>query len=87
MPTKKGLLIAPEFPADSFWSYKHIVHYVKRKATFPPLGLLTFAAQLPKDEWDLELVDLNVEKLPAEILHQKIQDADAVFASGMNIQR
>jgi len=87
MPTKKGLLVAPEFPADSFWSYKHIVHYVKRKAAFPPLGLLTFAAQLPQDEWDLELIDLNTEKLPFDILHQKIQDADVVFTSGMNIQR
>jgi len=75
MALKKGLLIAPEFPADSFWSYKHVVHYVKRKATFPPLGLLTFAAQMPKDQWDLELIDLNVSHLPAQKLHQKIKTA------------
>jgi radical SAM superfamily enzyme YgiQ (UPF0313 family) len=87
MAHKKGLLIAPEFPADSFWSYKHIMQYVKRKTTFPPLGLLTFAAQLPQDEWDLELVDLNIGKLPTQVLRDKIQNADAVFASGMNIQR
>lgn len=86
MTRKKGLLIALEFPADSFWSYKHVIHYVKRKTTFPPLGLITFAAQMP-DEWDLELVDLNVGKLPSQVLHQKIKDADAVFTSGMNIQR
>jgi radical SAM superfamily enzyme YgiQ (UPF0313 family) len=87
MARKKGLLIAPEFPADSFWSYKHVIHYVKRKTAFPPLGLITFAAQLPEDEWDLEVVDLNVGKLPFEMLQTKIQNADAVFASGMNIQR
>lgn len=87
MAMKKGLLIAPEFPADSFWSYKHVVHYVKRKATFPPLGLLTFAAQLPEDQWDLELVDLNVTQLPTDEFHEKIKNADVVFASGMNIQR
>ncbi|MDA0711545.1 MAG: radical SAM protein [bacterium] len=87
MARKKGLLIAPEFPADSFWSYKHIIHYVKRKAAFPPLGLITFAAQLPADQWDLELIDLNIGKVPFETLREKIQAADAVFASGMNIQR
>jgi radical SAM superfamily enzyme YgiQ (UPF0313 family) len=87
MARKKGLLIYPEFPADSFWSYKHVIHYVKRKTTFPPLGLITFAAQLPQDDWDLELVDLNIGKLPFRDLQAKIQDADVVFASGMNIQR
>ena len=86
MPHKKGLLIALEFPADSFWSYKHVVHYVKRKASFPPLGLLTFAAQMP-EEWDLELIDLNVCHLSEKKMRQKIAASDAVFASGMNIQR
>ena len=87
MARKRGLLIAPEFPADSFWSYKHVVKYVRRKAAFPPLGLLTFAAQLPQDDWDLELVDLNVDKPRAKKLHSKIQEADAVFVGAMNIQR
>ena len=87
MTRKKGLLIAPEFPADSFWSYKHVVKYVRRKAAFPPLGLLTFAAQLPRGEWDLELVDLNVSRPSAKKLRRQVQAADAVFAGAMNIQR
>ena len=87
MARKKGLLIAPEFPPDSFWSYKHIMKYARRKVSFPPLGLLTFAAMLPQDEWDFELIDLNVYKPGADKLHRKIRDADAVFTGAMNIQR
>ena len=87
MPRKKGLLIAPEFPADSFWSYKYVVKYVRRKAVFPPLGLLTFAAQMPQDDWEFELVDLNVGKLSTRKLCRKVQEADTVFVGAMNIQR
>ncbi len=87
MRMKKGLLIAPEFPADSFWSYKYVMKYIRRKAPFPPLGLLTFAALLPQDEWEFELVDLNVESLSSQKLRKKIQDSDAVFTGAMNVQR
>ena len=34
MRVKKGLLIAPEFPADSFWSFKYVMEYIRRKAPF-----------------------------------------------------
>ena len=85
---KKGLLIAPEFPADSFWSYKYIIKkYARRKAPFPPLGLLTFAALMPQDEWEFELVDLNTDRPSPQKLRKKIQDSDTVFTSAMNVQR
>ena len=42
-----GLLLYPEFPASSFWSYRHIMPMVGAKAAFPPLGLLTFAEWKP----------------------------------------
>jgi radical SAM superfamily enzyme YgiQ (UPF0313 family) len=87
MKLKKGLLIAPCFPADSFWSYKHVLKYVGREAAFPPLGLLTFAAYLSPEEWDLQLLDLNVRPPSDSELRRLIQDADAVFAGAMNIQR
>ncbi len=87
MRMKKGLLIAPEFPADSFWSFKYVMEYIRRKAPFPPLGLLTFAALMPQDEWEFELVDLNVERLSSQKLRKKIQDSDAVFTGAMNVQR
>ncbi len=86
MREKKGLLIAPEFPADSFWSYKYVMKYIRRKAPFPPLGLLTFAAMMP-DEWEFELVDLNIERPTQQTIRKKIQASDAVFTGAMNVQR
>ncbi len=63
----KILLLSPKTP-NTFWSFKHVLRFVARKAAFPPLGLLTVAAMLPRD-WDLKLVDLNVEQLDdADIL-------------------
>jgi hypothetical protein len=43
------LLVYPEFP-DRFWSLKHTLGFVRKKAFSPPLGLLTVAAMLP-GEW------------------------------------
>ncbi len=82
---KKGLLIAPEFPA-SFWSYRHIMSMVGRKAAFPPLGLITFAAMMP-DNWSFDLIDLNVERVPKADLRRRIDAADAVFTSAMSVQK
>ena len=82
---KKGLLIAPEFPA-SFWSYRHIMSMVGRKAAFPPLGLITFAAMMP-DNWSFDLIDLNVERVPDADLRARIDAADAVFTSAMSVQK
>lgn len=77
----KTLLIYPEFP-DTFWSYKHAIKFIRKKAVFPPLGLLTIGAMLP-DEWSKRLVDLNVRKLNEDDLSW----ADLAFISGMNVQR
>ena len=54
----KILLVYPEFP-DTFWSFKHALKFIRKKAGSPPLGLLTVAAMLPA-EWEKRLVDLNV---------------------------
>ena len=57
----KVILIYPEFP-DTFWSFKHALRFIRKKASSPPLGLLTVAAMLPAD-WTARLVDENVRKL------------------------
>jgi len=75
------LLVYPECP-DTFWSFKHILRILSRKAAFPPLGLLTVAAMLPS-EWDKELVDMNIDPLTDE----QLEWADYVFISAMIIQR
>jgi len=40
------LMIYPEFP-DTFWSFRHALKFISKKAVHPPLGLLTVAAMLP----------------------------------------
>lgn len=77
----KILMIYPEFP-DTFWSFKHALKFVKKRAASPPLGLLTVAAMLP-DTWQLRLIDLNVTTLSASDLRW----ADYVFISAMIVQR
>jgi radical SAM superfamily enzyme YgiQ (UPF0313 family) len=71
------LLISPETP-DTFWSFKHVLRFVSKKSTFPPLGLLTVAAMLPR-EWQLKLVDLNVTALN----EADLRSADVVMISAM----
>ena len=75
------LLIYPEFP-DTFWSFKHALRFVRKRASLPPLGLLTVAAMLP-DGWGRRLVDLNVQSLTEADLTW----ADIAFVSGMAVQR
>ena len=75
------ILIYPEFP-DTFWSFKHALKFIHKKASSPPLGLLTVAALLPP-EWSLRLVDVNVRKLTREDLAW----ADYALISAMAVQR
>ncbi len=77
----KILLVYPQYP-DTFWSFKHALKFIRKKAAFPPLGLLTVAAMLP-GEWEKKLVDMNVHPLT----DKDILWADYVFISSMAIQK
>ncbi len=77
----KILLVSPKTP-DTFWSFSHVLRFVAKKASFPPLGLLTIAAMLPRD-WELALVDLNVERLD----DARLRWADYVLLSAMIVHQ
>ncbi|MHB1306862.1 MAG: B12-binding domain-containing radical SAM protein [Limisphaerales bacterium] len=77
----RALLLYPEFP-DTFWGFKHALKFIHKRASLPPLGLLTVAAMLPK-EWTKRLIDLNVGPLRQEDLDW----AEVVLVSGMIAQR
>jgi radical SAM superfamily enzyme YgiQ (UPF0313 family) len=74
------LLVYPEFP-ETFWSFKHALKFLGKRAAQPPLGLMTVAALLPLT-WKKRLVDTNVERLR----DRDLKWADVVFVSGMHIQ-
>lgn len=73
-------MVYPMYP-DTFWSFKHALKFVSKKASFPPLGLLTVSAMLPKD-WNKKLIDMNANQLTDD----DILWADLVFISAMSIQ-
>jgi radical SAM superfamily enzyme YgiQ (UPF0313 family) len=75
------LLVYPQSP-NSFWSYRHALKFISKKAAVPPLGLLTISAMLPS-AWQKKLVDMNVSALrPGDI-----QWADYVFISALHIHK
>ena len=77
----KILLIYPQCP-DSFWSFKHALKFISKKAAVPPLGLITVSAMLPSS-WEKKLVDMNITALSTS----DILWADYVFISAMYIQK
>ncbi len=77
----KVLLVYPRDP-ESFWSFRHVLRLLAKRSAFPPLGLLTVAALLPAD-WQLRLIDSNVQALSDEDLLW----ADWVLLSGMIVHR
>jgi radical SAM superfamily enzyme YgiQ (UPF0313 family) len=76
----KILLVCPEYP-DTFWSFKHALRFISKRAGQPPLGLLTVASLLPV-EWEKRLLDLNLTTLAP----QDLRWADYVFLGGMSVQ-
>jgi radical SAM superfamily enzyme YgiQ (UPF0313 family) len=74
------LLINPRAP-ESFWSFRWAVDQVlpDKRAINPPLGLATLAALSP-ESWDVEIIDENVEPIPAA------PQADIIGICGMGVQ-
>jgi radical SAM superfamily enzyme YgiQ (UPF0313 family) len=74
------LLVNPRFP-ESFWTFKWAIDEIlpQTRATNPPLGLATLAALCPAD-WEITIVDENVETLPLA------PAADLIGICGMGVQ-
>ena len=77
----KILFVSPDYP-DTFWSFKHALKMIQKKAALPPLGLATVAAMLPAS-WEKKLVDMSIQPLK----DNDILWADYVFISAMIVQR
>jgi radical SAM superfamily enzyme YgiQ (UPF0313 family) len=75
------LMIYPKYP-DTYWSFKHALKFISKKAAVPPLGLITVSAMLPEN-WQKKLVDMNIEKLE----DKDLEWADYIFLSGMYVQK
>src|SRR5437870_11505110 len=75
------LLVYPEFP-NTYWSFRHALSFEGKRSAFPPLGLLTVSALLPRS-WERRLVDLNVRPLKTA----DIEWADIILATAMLVQK
>jgi radical SAM superfamily enzyme YgiQ (UPF0313 family) len=75
------LCVFPRY-TPSFGTFQHSYSLIGVKAFMPPQGLLTIAAALP-GHWQVRFIDENIRpSTPADF-----RWADAVFVSGMHIQR
>jgi radical SAM superfamily enzyme YgiQ (UPF0313 family) len=81
-PSRRILCVFPRYTA-SFATFEHSYELTMgTKACMPPQGLLVIAAAMPK-HWEVRFIDENMETATeADFLW-----ADAVFLSGMHIQR
>ncbi len=77
----RALLVQAKSPI-TYWGYQHSLRFLKKKATLPPLGLVSLAALLPR-AWSLQLVDLNV----TELTDAALAAADVVLVTGMLVHQ
>jgi len=75
------LLVYPQLP-PSYWGFHYALELVGKRASMPPLGLITVAAMFPA-RYELRLVDMNVAPLRDEDLDW----ADLVLTSTMVVQQ
>jgi radical SAM superfamily enzyme YgiQ (UPF0313 family) len=74
------LLVYPRYPI-TYWGLQYSLPLIGKRASLPPLGLLTVAALLPS-HWHVRLVDLNVDALHDD----EFRWADIVLTGGLLIQ-
>ena len=75
------LMVYPQHP-NTYWSFKHALRFISKKAAIPPLGLITVSSMLPEN-WNRKLVDMNISTL----CEKDLEWADLVFISAMYVQK
>ena len=80
---KNVLLIQPETPKNTYWSFDYALSYINKKVAMPPNGLATVAAMFPEDKYDVIIRDMNVEPLT----DSDIRNADLVGFTGMVVHK
>jgi hopanoid C-2 methylase len=78
---RRILCVSPSY-THSFGTFDHAFPLMRVRAFMPPQGILLIAAYLPQ-EWEIRFVDENI----ARAVDADYQWADAVFVSGMHVQR
>ncbi|MBU0990989.1 MAG: B12-binding domain-containing radical SAM protein [Proteobacteria bacterium] len=76
------LLVYPEIPKNTYWSYNFALDFINKKSSMPPLGLVTVASYFPEN-FKFRLLDMNIEPLEDEA----VKWADMVFVSAMIVQK
>ena len=79
---KNILLIYPEVPKNTYWSFQYALKFTGKKSAMPPLSLITIAAYFPEG-YRFRLVDLNIEPLRDD----DILWADQAYVSAMIVQK
>ena len=79
--TRNILCVFPHY-SPSFGTFEHAYPFVGVKAFMPPQGILVIANYMPEN-WHVRFVDENVHRATAA----DFAWADAVFVSGMHIQK
>ena len=75
-----ALLAYPRFPV-TYWGFQYTLRLIGKRASLPPLGLITVAALLP-NHWHLRLVDLNLR----DLCDDDLEWADLVLTGGLLVQ-
>ncbi len=82
MQKNKNILLVYSKIPETYWSFSYALPFVGKKASMPPLGMITVAAMIPK-KYNLRLVDMNIEPLK----DADFQWADIIFTSSMIVQK
>ena len=80
---RRILCVSPRYaPSFGTFHYSYPLFGGRIRAFMPPQGLLVIAAYLP-ESWEVRFVDENAREATAE----ELAWADAIFLSGMHVQR